>query len=93
VSVCLCVTRQFRVLIHRRNRLGQLDSENGIWPGQSDSKTRQRAHERSRKNQATSARERDLTVREKERHYFYYGNFMWANLTLIKLLVRPSVRL
>jgi hypothetical protein len=35
-SVCLCVTRQFHVLIRRRNRPGQSDSENGIRPGQSD---------------------------------------------------------
>ncbi len=35
-SVCLCVTRQFRVLIRRQNRPGQSDSENGIRPGQSD---------------------------------------------------------
>jgi hypothetical protein len=31
------VTRRFRVLIRRRNRPGQSDSENGIRPGQSDS--------------------------------------------------------
>ncbi len=51
------MTRQFRVLIRRRNRPRQSDSENGIRPGQSDSETRQRMHERSRKNQAASARE------------------------------------
>ncbi len=35
-SVRPSVTRQFRVLIRRRNRPGQSDSENGIRPGQSD---------------------------------------------------------
>ncbi|KAH8947431.1 hypothetical protein BDL97_11G040700 [Sphagnum fallax] len=47
----------FRVLIHRRNRPRQSDSENEIWLGQSDLETRQRGHEKSRKNQATSARQ------------------------------------
>jgi len=36
-SVRPSVTRRFRVLIRRRNRPGQSDSENGIRPGQSDS--------------------------------------------------------
>jgi hypothetical protein len=39
LSVCACVrpTRQFRVLMHRRNWPGRSDSENRIRPGQSDS--------------------------------------------------------
>jgi hypothetical protein len=36
-SASVRLTRQFRVLIRRRNRPEQSDSENGIRPGQSDS--------------------------------------------------------
>jgi hypothetical protein len=39
VRACVRPTRQFRVLMDRRNRPGQSDSKNGNRPGQSDSET------------------------------------------------------
>jgi hypothetical protein len=37
VRACVRPTRQFRVLMTRRNQPGRSDSENGNWPDQSDS--------------------------------------------------------
>jgi len=52
MSVCAYVrpTRQFRILMTRRNWPGRSDSKNGNWPGRSDSENGNRPNQSDSEN-------------------------------------------